>query len=685
MARFRRNDSDQNEDLPRTKITREGLRQAARLLKYVRPYWVKFIGAAVAMTLSSLLGLAFPYIVGKLVNAGLPGAPVDNSLFSVLDVNAIALIMMVVLAFQAAFSYLQAILFTEVGERSLTDLRRDVYSRLIRLSMTFHIQRRVGELSSRIAADVAQIEDTATAALPQFLRQSAMLIGSLVLIAVLSGPLTLLMLSVFPALIAIAVVFGRLIRRNSKQAQDGLAESNVIVEETLQGIASVKAFANENYEQARYSKGLDGFLAKVLRGAHYRGAFYSFIIFALFGALVLVMWSGCRMVQARSMTIGALASFMLYTMYAAGAMGSFADLYSQIQRALGATQRIRELLAEKTEEELAPLPSPLVGEALSSSPLPRFGAEGPGVRGLDGAREAEPLSPGPSPRSTGERGEKKPPPIRGDVIFDVVTFRYPSRPDVEVLRGVNLSARAGQRIALVGPSGAGKSTVVSLLLRFYEPTAGRVRIDGRDARQYSLRQLRERMAVVPQDVLLFGGTILDNIAYGRPGATEAEVIEAARQANAHDFISTFPEGYQTRVGDRGVQLSGGQRQRVAIARAILRDPAILILDEATSSLDSESESLVLQALDRLMQGRTSLVIAHRLSTVRSADRIFVLKEGATIEEGTHDELLSRPDGVYRTLSLLQLDGAGRSPSPEKEEALWRNGAATTPLGRREGN
>ena len=326
--------------------------------------------------------------------------------------------------------------------------------------------------------------------------------------------------------------------------------------------------------------------------------------------MVLVLWYGFRMVQADEMRLGDLASFMLYTMYAAGAMGSFADLYSQLQRTLGATQRVRELLEEKTEEESAPPPVAAVGR------------------------------------------------LRGDVAFENVGFRYPSRPDVEVLRGVNLAARAGQRVALVGPSGAGKSTVASLLLRFYEPESGRIVIDGRDARDYGLRELRGRMAIVPQDVLLFGGAIGDNIAYGRPGATETEVIEAARQANAHDFISAFPEGYQTRVGERGVQLSGGQRQRVAIARAILRNPAILILDEATSSLDSGSESLVLQALDRLMEGRTSLVIAHRLSTVRSADRIFVLKDGAVVEEGTHEALLARPEGVYRTLSLLQLDGAG---------------------------
>jgi ABC-type multidrug transport system fused ATPase/permease subunit len=625
MARFRRASRNQDDDLPPQKITRQSLREAYRLAAYLRPYWFKFIGALIALTLSSVLGLAFPFVAGQLVNAALPGRPADASLLAAWGVNTIALVLMVVLACQAAASFTQSILFTEVGERALADLRRDAYARLIHLSMTFHVQRRVGEMSSRIAADVSQIEDTMVAALPQFLRQTTMLIGSILLIAVTSGRLTLVMLSVFPALIGIAVFFGRLIRRNSRQAQDRLADGNVIVEETLHGIASVKAFANEEYEQDRYRRALDRFLTEVLRGAKYRGALFSFIIFGLFGALVLVLWYGFRLVQANEMSLGSLASFMLYTLYAAGAMGSFAELYSQMQRALGATHRVRELLEEKTEVETN----------LAATRL-RFAGETRNVNGT-------PLNTSPSQR------------VRGDMAFEDVAFRYPSRPDIEVLHGVNLSARAGQRIAVVGPSGAGKSTLVSLLLRFYEPERGRILIDGRDAREYGLRELRSQMAVVPQEVLLFGGTILDNIAYGRPGASETEIIEAARKANAHSFISTFPEGYQTRVGERGVQLSGGQRQRVAIARAILRDPAILILDEATSSLDSESESLVLQALEGLMRGRTSLVIAHRLSTVRSADCIFVLKDGAIVEEGTHEELSARPEGVYRTLSLLQFD------------------------------
>jgi ATP-binding cassette subfamily B protein len=624
MARHRPG-RDAADDLPPARISRESLCEAGRLLRYLWPYRLQFVGAVVALTLSSLLGLAFPYVTGVMVNTAIGRQ--DASPFAAwgASVDVVAVAMMVVLALQALFSFLQSIWFIEVGERSLCDLRRDTYARLIRLPMTFHVKRRVGELSSRIAADLSQIQDTVTGALPQFLRQAAMLVGGVVLIAVISWQLTLVMLSAFPAMIALAVLFGRLIRRNSREGQDRLADSNVVVEETLQGVASVKAFANEDYEQGRYQRNLGRALAVVLRGAKYRGGFSAFIIFALFGAVVLVMWYGARMVVAKEMNPGQLASFMLYTLFVAGAMGSFAELYSQLQRALGATQRVRELLDEK--------PEPL--EATS-------------------------------PPEAGERGEKRSRRLRGDVEFDQVSFRYPSRPEVQVLRGVSLTARAGQRVALVGPSGAGKSTLVSLLLRFYEPEGGRILIDGRDARDYGLHELRGQTAMVPQDVFLFGGTILDNIAYGRPGASEAEVVEAARKANAHDFITAFPEGYQTRVGERGVQLSGGQRQRVAIARAILRDPAILILDEATSSLDSESESLVLQALDVLMQGRTSLIIAHRLSTVRSADCIYVIKDGVTVESGTHEELSAHENGVYRTLSELQLEGAVRAGIQDKE-------------------
>jgi len=339
---------------------------------------------------------------------------------------------------------------------------------------------------------------------------------------------------------------------------------------------------------------------------------------------VLVMWYGAQLVEQGELSFGGMTQFMLYTMFIGGAIGQFARLYGELQRLLGATQRVRELLRETPED-------------------------------VDGEPRATAVTAVPPGARAVSAGAHLPARVAGDVTFEDVSFAYPSRKEVTVLRHLSLTARAGQRIALVGPSGAGKSTTVSLLLRFYDPDSGRVLVDGRDIRDYPLRELREQMAMVPQDVLLFGGTIADNIAYGRPGASQAEIEEAARKANAHDFIVRFPEGYQTVVGERGLKLSGGERQRVAIARAILRNPAILILDEATSSLDSESESLVQQALDVLMQGRTSVIIAHRLSTVRQADRIYVIKEGEVIEAGTHEELLAQPDGLYRTLSELQFN------------------------------
>jgi ABC-type multidrug transport system fused ATPase/permease subunit len=613
MARFRsRNDSD-DKDLPKVKISLRALREAAQLYRYLLPYWPKFLAALVTLMLGSGMGLVLPFISGTLVDGALKRFthPKEVAFQPWYDsVDAIAVGLLVVLACQAACLFMQTMWFAEVGGRSLTDLRRDAYARLIRLPMAFHMQRKVGEWASRLASDLAEIQETIVMLVPQFLRQCIMLIGCVVLIALTSLRLTLVMLASLPVLIVIAIIFGRFIRRNSRDTQDRLAESNVIVEETLQGVAVVKAFANEGYEETRYRGGLDRVLAAVLRTAKYRGAFVSFIVFVLLGAVVCVLWYGARMVFAGQLTAGELTRFMMYTMFVVGAMSSFAEIYSSIQRALGATHRVRDLLSE-TPESLEP--------------------------------------PVPTPSSNGDVKRR----LRGEVVFEHVAFTYPSRPDVEVLHDVSLSAASGQRIALVGPSGAGKSTIVTLLLRFYEPSRGRILIDGRDARDYALHDLRNQTAIVPQDVLLFGRSIGENIAYGKPGATDAEIIDAARKANAHDFIMAFPEGYKTQVGERGVQLSGGQRQRVAIARAILRDPAILILDEATSSLDSESESLVLQALETLMAGRTSIIIAHRLSTVRGADRIYVVKDGATVEQGTHAELIARPDGIYRMLSELQ--------------------------------
>ncbi|OWK35073.1 ABC transporter ATP-binding protein [Fimbriiglobus ruber] len=595
MARHRPN---ADETAAPARVTREGLREAARMFAYLLRYRGRFVASMLALVAASLLGLAFPYLAGRLIDAASPTPAAGG-----LDIDQAAGMLAVLLAVRAVCSFGQTYWLAQVGERSLADLRQDTYARLLSLPVGFFAQRRVGELSSRVATDLSQIQDSLTNAIPQFLRQVVMLAGGVVLIALTSGRLTLVMLASVPPLMAAAAVFGRAVRRLSGHAQDKLAAANVIVEETLQGIAGVKAFTNEGYEEARYRAGISDVVAAVLRGALYRGAFTAFVIFALFGAIVMVLWYGARLVKAGDLSLGDLTQFLLYTMFVAGAVGQFAELYAQLQRTIGATQRVRELLRETPED---------AGPSADTIPRPT-----------------------------------------GAIAFDDVTFSYPSRKEVVVLRGLSLEAKAGERIALVGPSGAGKSTIVSLLLRFYDPDSGRILVDSRDAREYPLHGLRAATAIVPQDVFLFGGTIRENIAYGRPGASGEEIEAAARKANAHDFIAGFPEGYETVVGERGVKLSGGQRQRVAIARAILRDPAILILDEATSSLDSESEHLVQQALDRLMQGRTSVIIAHRLSTVRRADRIYVIDEGRVIETGTHAELLARDGGKYRTLVELQ--------------------------------
>ena len=602
MARYSRNDQA-GVELPKAKLDRESLRQVLELFRYLRPYRGRFSAAMAALFASSLLSLSFPYLAGSIIDAAVR----HNQGGSLAGVDRTALLLMGILAVQAGFSYFHALSFATVGQRSLVDLRRDTYARLISLPMTFFAERRVGELASRLSADLIQIEDTLITILPQFLRQSTLLIGGIALIAATSLKLTGIMLVSLPVLTVVAVVFGRKTRKIAREAQDRLADTATIVEETLQGIVNVKAFANEGYELTRYHDGLGKFLSATLRGARLRAGFIAFIIFALFGSIVLVLWSGARLLQQGEITFGDLTRFILYTTFVAGAMGQFAELYSQLQKAIGATQRVRELLRETGEVEACLGPTP-------PSTLPR---------------------------------------LRGDVVFEQVHFTYPSRQGVEVLHGINLAATSGQRIALVGPSGAGKSTLISLLLRLYDPSAGRLLIDSRDARDYRLTELRGQMSMVPQEVLLFGGSIAENIAYGKPGASSEEIEQAARQANAHDFVQAFPQGYATLVGDRGIKLSGGQRQRVAIARAILKNPAILILDEATSSLDSESERLIQEALETLMRGRTSFIIAHRLATVRHVDRIIVIADGRVVESGTHEELQTIEDGVYRRLAALQ--------------------------------
>ena len=620
MSRHRSSD-DKLDRLPKAKLTRESLGETLRIFRYIAPYRRRFYIGLACLAVVSAMGLCFPLLAGGLIDAALHPGGAELPGFGLLTLNQVALVLVVTITLQAMAGFGSALSFSRVGQSALADLRAETYGRIIGLPMTFFAQRRVGELASRVSTDIAQIEGALIDALPQLCRHSVMLVGGIALISFTSGKLTLVMLGTLPLLIAAAVIFGRRLRTLARETQDRLAETGTIVEETLQGIASVKAFANEAFEIGRYQTANAAVLAAAYRTARWRGGFVAFMLSALFGGIVIVLWFGARLLQSGQITAGELTRFVLYTTFIAGAMGHAAELFSQVQKTVGATQRVRELLREPTE--LTVVTTPHSGAASSPSPVP-------------------------------ER-------LRGEVQFSGVSFRYPSRPETLVLRDITLAAAPGEVIALVGPSGAGKSTLTALLLRFYDPENGRVLIDGRDARDYDLHALRSQMALVPQDVLLFGGSVAENIRYGKPGATDAEIRAAARLANAAEFIERFPEGYATIVGDRGIKLSGGQRQRVAIARAILKNPAILILDEATSSLDSESERLVQAALDVLMRGRTTFVVAHRLATIRGANRIAVIDDGRVVELGTHDELSALPDGLYRRLSALQFHGGQDRP------------------------
>lgn len=589
------------EEMPKAKLSKESLREGLMIFRYVKPYRYQFIGGLIFIALSAGTTMAFPYLLKELIDSAHA-----ISLGTVPDLTPgnIALLMIGILTLQMVFSFMRIYLFTSVGENAVADMRKDIYKRMIMMPMDFFTQRRVGELSSRLSADVTQIQDAVSVMLAELLRGVLTLLIGLGLILYISAKLTLVMLSIIPVIIVIALLFSKKIRKYARQAQDQLADSGTIVQETLQGVSNVKAFNNEWFEIRRYTKSIDSVVALAIKNGRFRGMFVSFLLFSVFGAIVLVVWYAVRI----QMNFGDLTAFVVYTAFVGGTMAGFADLYSQLQKTLGATQRVREMLREHTEDIT-----------------------------VDEEQLQEKYR------------------LNGNVTIQNVAFSYPSRPEIQVLQDVSIQASMGQQIAIVGPSGAGKSTLVGLLLRFYEPQSGEILFDGRPARSIPLSQLRRQMALVPQDVLLFGGTILENIAYGKPEASREEIEEAARKANAHEFIKRFPEGYETVVGERGIKLSGGQRQRIAIARAILKDPIILILDEATSSLDSESEALVQEALYNLMKNRTSFVIAHRLSTIRNADQIVVLEHGLIKERGTHPELLQVEDGLYRSLSKLQFE------------------------------
>jgi ABC transporter fused permease/ATP-binding protein len=576
------------------------LKTFRRLLPLLRPHRGRFALATMVLLVGSLLNLIYPQVAKDAIDTGF-----QNTTTEALD-QMVAVIVVVFLA-SALLTWLRHYLMSWLGERVVADLRTAVYTRLIQQPQTFFHERPSGELTGRLAADTVTIQRIVGSELSMALRELVMLIGGLTMLLLQSWRLTLLMLCIVPPVLGLGFFFGKRIRRMSAEVQDRLADASAQVQETVGAIATVQAFHREAIEATSYSQKVADFFAAAVRLASFRGSFIATMSFAGWMAIALMLWLGGRQIIAGTLSPGDLTAFLLYTTMVAFALGGLADLWGSLQAGAGATARLFEILDRDPE----------IKDAVDAVPLPLAGPE------------------------------------RGAVVLDNVTFRYPSRDDVTVLDGVSLQIAAGETVALVGRSGAGKSTIAGLVYRFYDPQGGVVRVDGIDVSRLRLHELRTRLAIVSQEPVLFSGSIRDNIAYARPDASLDDVVAAAKLAHAHEFTTRFPDGYETRIGERGVKLSGGQRQRLAIARALLADPGILILDEATSSLDGESEHLVHDALNTLMKGRTTLVIAHRLSTVKDADRIVVLDRGAIADVGTHSELLLR-GGLYKSLVEHQL-------------------------------
>ncbi|MBV9880114.1 MAG: ATP-binding cassette domain-containing protein [Gemmatirosa sp.] len=579
-------------DAPAPKRRVASPRPLGRLLPLLRPYAGRLAIAALCLVLAAAAGLVFPKVVGWLLDAA----------FLVHDrsrLDRIALGLLAIFAGQALLNFTQVYLLSATTERVIAQLRESLFAHLVRLSPGFFTERRSGELTSRLTSDLTLLQSLLNTWISELARQLLFLIGGVVLLTLTDPHLTLTTLAVAPVIVAAAVIFGRMLRRASTGVQDRVAEATGVADEAFSQIRTVQSFVREDEEVRRYGGLLGGVVVAAVARARMRATFFGVVGFVAFAGVTAVLWEGGQRVLAGTLTAGTLVQFLFYAFFIAAAVGSLASLFGNFQEAIGAATRVFELLG--TEPTIA-----------------------------------DPVAPARLDR-----------PVRGAVTLDRVHFRYaPALP--EVLHDVSLSAAPGEVVALVGRSGAGKTTIASLLPRFWDVTSGRVTLDGHDVRALPLADLRSAIGVVPQEPALFSGTIRDNIAYARPDASIEQVTAAARAAHAHEFIERLPDGYDTAVGERGVKLSGGQRQRIAIARVFLKDPAVVVLDEATSSLDSESERLVEDALEELLQGRTTLIIAHRLSTVRRADRVVVLDHGRVVEAGSHAELLDQA-GLYARL------------------------------------
>jgi ATP-binding cassette subfamily B protein len=606
MAAVYRDDSDKE---PRT--DRRRLAVLWRLTALLRPHAARFVLAVVMLLCASGITLCYPQAARYAIDIGMATGSHDAG-----RLDWIVLGLVVLVAVNGAFIWLRHYSMSWLGERVVTDLRALVFDRILMLDLAWFHERRSGELVGRLASDVTVVEDVVGSELPMAMRNFVQMVGALAMLLVIDVRLTLLMLAIVPPIVVVTVYFGRKIRGMTRAVQDRLAQVSGQVQESIGAIATVQAFVQERREAARYRDGIEGAFRQSLVLFRWRSWFFATAMTSGYVGVAAVIWIGGRALIAGDLSAGDLTSFCLYTLIVAGALADLAQLWSSLQRAAGATDRLFQVV-----DTIPAIRDPDVPVALPAG--------------------------------------------KGAVAFEGVTFAYPSRAK-PVLREVALDIPAGEVVAVVGPSGAGKSTLLALLYRFHDVGAGRITLDGVDIRRLRLGELRHALAIVAQEPVLFSGSIRDNIAYGaRTPVTDAQVEQAARDAHAHDFITSFPDGYATVVGERGTKLSGGQKQRVALARALLADPRVLILDEATSNLDAESEAAVQAALARLMEGRTTLIIAHRLSTVRDADRIVVLDGGAIVELGGHDELMARR-GVYHRLVEHQLVlGAGpAATSPE---------------------
>lgn len=567
-----------------------------RMLALASPELPILTVATVALLIGTGMGLVFPQAVSAMVDS-INGKEIELPFVGSPTFDQLAAGLVVIFLLQAVFGMIRSWLFTVAGERVVARLRSDLYRAIIQQDVAFFDKSRTGELTNRLASDTTVLQNTVTVNLSMALRFGVTAIGAVFMLVYTSPRLSMVSMSIVPVVALSASIYGRLVRRWSKDVQDALADASMVAEETIGGVRTVRAFAQEEAEVARYSEAVDRSYLLAAKRALALGVFNGFITFSGYGIVAVVVWYGGTLVRSDLLTTGELTAFLLYTMMVAFTLAAGANLFGDFMKAAGASQRVFQLMDRE------------VGMAAGGDVLEK---------------------------------------VEGNVELRNVHFTYPTRPDIPVLIGLNLTVRRGQVVALVGPSGSGKSTVAQLLSRFYDPSEGAVYLDGRDLRELDARDVRKHVGIVAQEPLLFATTITENIRYGRPGATDAEVRDAARAANAEAFVDGFPEGFDTLVGERGVRLSGGQKQRIAIARALLKDPAVLVLDEATSALDSESEHLVQEALERLMKGRTTLVIAHRLSTVRGADEIVVLDAGKVMERGTHRELMEQDD-LYRKL------------------------------------